>query len=133
MAKAGDALLDYLKSYAAEANEPRDTGGFDPRHAWSRYRVVADETKSLAPVLALLDMPGVRFVFTSLYLGAGFAMSPKLARMLSPEEPFVILSSDRRGCNVIQNALEQLWGTGVDLAAFFREMAQLAALEQKRA
>ncbi|EDQ03249.1 hypothetical protein DSM14862_03820 (plasmid) [Sulfitobacter indolifex] len=133
LAKAGDALLDYLKSYAAEADEPRDIGWKDPRHAWSRYPVVADDTKALAPVLALLDMPGVRFVFTSLYLGAGFVMSSKLARLLSPEEPFVILSSDRRGCNVIQNALEQLRGKGVDLAAFFREMAQLAALEQKRA
>ncbi len=133
LAKAGEALLDYLKSYAAEANEPRDIGGLDPRHAWFRYPVVADDTKALAPVLALLDMPGVRFVFTSLYLGAGFAMSPKLARLLSPDEPFVILSSDRRGCNVIQNALEQLGGAGVDLAAFFREMAQLAVLEQMRA
>jgi hypothetical protein len=133
LAKAGDALLAYLKSYAAEAYEPRDIGGLDPRHAWSRYPVVADDTKSLALVLALLDMPGVRFVFTSLYLGAGFAMSPKLARLLSPDEPFIILSSDRRGCNVILNALEQLGGMGVDLAAFFREMAQLAVLEQKRA
>ena len=133
LAKAVDALLDYLKSYAAEADEPRDIGGLDPRHAWSRYRAVADDTKALAPVLALLDMPGVRFVFTSLYLGAGFAMSSKLARLLSPEEPFVILSSDRRGCNVIQNALEQLGGAGVDLATFFREMAQLAAPEQKKA
>lgn len=131
--KTGDALLDYLKFYAAEAGEPRDIGWPDPRHAWPRSPAVAEDGKALAPVLALLDMPGVRFVFTSLYLGAGFAMSPKLARLLSPEEPFVILLSDRRSCNVIQNALEQLGGMGVDLAAFFREMAQLAVLERKKA
>jgi len=76
-------------------------------------------------------MPGVRFVFTCIYAGAGFVMSAKLARLLSPEEPFVILSSDHRGYNVIQNALEQLRGKGVNLAVFFKDMAQLATLEQK--
>ncbi|MCZ4368490.1 hypothetical protein [Sulfitobacter dubius] len=134
LAKAGEALLDYLKSFAAQANEPpRDIGWPDPRHSWPRYPTVADDPKDLAPVLALLDMPGVRFVFTCIYAGAGFAMSSKLAQLLSPEEPFVILSSDRRAYNVIQNALKQLGGKGIDLAVFFKEMAQLAALEQERA
>ena len=131
LAKTGDALLDYLKSYAAQTNEPRDIGRPDPRYAWSRYPILRDDTKALAPVLALLDMPGVRFVFTCIYAGAGFVMSAKLARLLSPEEPFVILSSDHRGYNVIQNALEQLRGKGVNLAVFFKDMAQLATLEQK--
>ena len=84
-------------------------------------------------MLALLDMPGVRFVFTCLYAGADFTMSDKLARLLSPEEPFVIFSSDRQAYNVVQNALEQLRGEGIDLAAFFKEMAQLVPPEQKRA
>jgi len=133
LAKSGDALLDYLKSHAAHASEPRDVGWSDPRYAWSRYPAVANDPRGLAPVLALLDMPGVRFVFTCLYAGAGLVMSDKLARLLSPEEPFVILSSDRRGYNVIDNALEQLGGKGTDLAAFFKEMVPLAPLEQKRA
>ncbi len=133
LAKSGDALLDYLKSYAAHANEPRDVGWSDPRYAWSRYSAVANDPKGLAPVLALLDMPGVRFVFTCLYAGADFTMSDKLAHLLSPEEPFVIFSSDRQAYNVVQNALKQLGDKEIDLAAFFKEMAQLAPLEQKRA
>ncbi|EDQ03442.1 hypothetical protein DSM14862_04114 (plasmid) [Sulfitobacter indolifex] len=133
LAKAGDALLGYLKSYAAHVNELGDVGWSDPRPAWSRYPAVANDPKGLAPVLALLDMPGVRFVFTCLYAGADFSMSDKLTRLLSPEEPFVIFSSDRQAYNVIQNALKQLGEKGIDLTAFFKEMAQLAALEQKRA
>ena len=45
----------------------------------------------------------------------------------------MIFSSDRQAYNVIQNALEQLRGEGIDLAAFFKEMAQLVPPEQKRA
>ena len=65
--------------------------------------------------------------------GADFTMSDKLAHLLSPEEPFVIFSSDRQAYNVVQNALKQLGDKEIDLAAFFEEMAQLAPLEQKRA
>ncbi|MFG6581206.1 hypothetical protein ACGYK1_17580 [Sulfitobacter sp. 1A13191] len=133
LAKAGDALLAYLKSYAAHVNELGDAGWSDPRPAWSRNPAVATDPKGLAPVLALLDMPGVRFVFTCLYAGADFTMSEKLARLLSPEEPFVIFSSDRQAYNVVQNALKQLEGKEIDLAAFFKEMAQLVPPEQKRA
>jgi len=133
LAKAGDALLGYLKSYAAHVNELGGAGWSDPRPAWSRHPAVTNDPKGLAPVLALLDMPGVRFVFTCLYAGADSTMSEKLARLLSPEEPFVIFSSDRQAYNVIQNALEQLRGEGIDLAAFFKEMAQLVPPEQKRA
>jgi hypothetical protein len=133
LAKSGDALLDYLKSYVAHVNEPGDAGWSDPRPAWSRNPAVTNDPKGLAPVLALLDMPGVRFVFTCLYAGADFTMSEKLARLLSPEEPFVIFSSDRQAYNVVQNALEQLRDKGIDLAAFFKEMAQLVPLEQERA
>ena len=133
LAEAGDALLGYLKSYAAHVNELGGAGWSDPRPAWSRNPAVPNDPKDLAPVLALLDMPGVRFVFTCLYAAADLAMSEKLARLLSPEEPFVIFSSDRQAYNVVQNALKQLEGKGIDLAAFFKEMAQLVPLEQKRA
>ena len=58
LAKAGDALLAYLKSYAAHVNEPGDAGWSDLRPAWSRNPAVTHDPKGLAPVLALLDMPG---------------------------------------------------------------------------
>ncbi|MFG6501693.1 hypothetical protein ACGYKA_19850, partial [Sulfitobacter sp. 1A15106] len=55
LAKAGDALLAYLKSYAAHVNEPGDAGWSDLRPAWSRNPAVTHDPKGLAPVLALLD------------------------------------------------------------------------------
>ncbi|NUH65479.1 hypothetical protein HTT03_09290 [Sulfitobacter sp. S0837] len=130
---AADALLNHLSARAARGDAGGDLGWQDPRHAWARFPARVHDTRPLAPAVALLDMPGARFVFNCLFVGAGCSMSPKLARLLSPAAPFVIFSSSTQAYNVIQNASGQMVRAGVNLAAFFQDMSRLTAPDPQRA